>query len=210
VELSEVCEAAEGDGGSLSFVVGYRRTLKVRDFSRSCVARGFAFFRDQGHLGRDSGHLVSIGYALKPISIVGAEARFGRDLEAGDFDLNRRRARVPLFGASLRLTPSGLTRKIAPGDFFIARPKKDTKERRPKGLVPAGRPRAHTPPRGTAATRHPGASLLERHPCRPTPSRGARSRQGLTGITRQNRTDPKPVSCDQTSSERFSFGLALF
>ena len=27
--------------------------------------------------------------------------------------------------------------------------------------------------------------------CRPTPCRGARSRQGLTGSTRQNRTHPK-------------------
>ena len=44
-----------------------------------------------------------------------------------------------------------------------------------------GKPRAHTPSRGTAVTRHPGASLLGRRPCRPTPSRGARSRQGLTG-----------------------------
>jgi hypothetical protein len=50
-----------------------------------------------------------------------------------------------------------------------------------KALSLTGRPRAHAPPRGTAATRHPGASLLGRRPCRPTPCRGARSRQGQTG-----------------------------
>jgi hypothetical protein len=37
-------------------------------------------------------------------------------------------ARVTLFGASLRLTPSGQTRKIAPGELVFACPKKVTKE----------------------------------------------------------------------------------
>jgi hypothetical protein len=93
-----------------------------------------------------------------------------------------------LFGASLRLTPSGLGRKIAPGDFFFEMHKETGERNAPHGsLVPDGQPRERTPERGSQLLAVRANSCLADIPVS-HPRPGARTRGKRSGGTeRQNR-----------------------
>jgi hypothetical protein len=87
--------------------------------SGACPGRSSPQGRGRDAAHRPSGHGRPVGRSHVP----------GPDdvVERGESD---RRAAFLLFGASLRLTPSGLTRKLAPGEFlvlFFGRPKKRTR-----------------------------------------------------------------------------------
>ena len=123
--------------------------------------------------GRDSGCVVSFGDAV---------GLFPFFVGWGTF---RTRIRVSSFDLTWETRPSP----------FLCTPKERGERKAPERPCPSGQTSSAHP--GTGHRRHLPSwqSLLGRPPCRPTPCRGARSRQGLTGPERQNRTYPKRMGC---------------